>query len=186
MIYAGDTITNRVTGEAIRFVETAAETDGEHVRIDVLVEPHGFVAAAHVHPFQTEVFELVDGEITFRAAGRTIVAHAGDVVTVPPGTKHRFWNSGDAPARFRCEVSPALHFEELLETMFALAEDGKTGRRGLPNPFRLAVIAHSHFDDVRLPFPPAWLQKAALVVGSALGRLAGYRASYTATKGVTA
>ncbi len=47
--------------------------------------------------------------------------------------------------------------------MFGLANDGKTNGKGLPNPFRLAVIANHHFDDVRLPFPPAWVQKLGLV-----------------------
>ena len=29
-----------------------------------------------------------------------------------------------------CEVRPALQFEQLIETMFALASDGKTNREG--------------------------------------------------------
>ena len=66
--------------------------------------------------------------------------------------------------------------------MFTLAREGKTNRKGMPNPLRLAVIARSHFDTVRLPFPPAFLQRAALAVGAALGRIAGYRA--TAASGV--
>jgi hypothetical protein len=32
-----------------------------------------------------------------------------------------------------------------------LAAEGKTGKRGMPNPLRLAVIANEHFDLVRLP-----------------------------------
>ena len=44
----------------------------------------------------------------------------------------------------------------------------------MPNPLRLAVIANAHFDDVRLPFPPAWMQKAGLLLGAPLGRLLGY------------
>jgi len=60
----------------------------------------------------------------------------------------------------------------LIETMFTLAREGKTNRKGMPNPLRLAVIARSHFDTVRLPFPPAFLQRAALAVGAALGRIA--------------
>ena len=60
---------------------------------------------------------------------------------VEPGTPHRFWNAGEDEVRFVCEVRPALQFESLLETMFALAEDGKTNRKGMPNPLRLAVIA---------------------------------------------
>jgi hypothetical protein len=38
--------------------------------------------------------------------------------------------------------------------MFALAADGKTSKKGMPNPLRLAVIARHHFDDVRLPLIP--------------------------------
>ena len=63
MIRTGDVLHNPITGEAIRFLETAADTDGERVLIEVLVEPNGFVAAAHVHPYQTEVFEILDGEV---------------------------------------------------------------------------------------------------------------------------
>jgi hypothetical protein len=98
-------------------------------------------------------------------------------VTVAPGTPHRFWNAGERDARFYCEVSPALEFESLIETMFTLAADGKTNRNGMPNPLRLAVIARSHFETVRLPFPPAWLQRAALAIGATVGRLFGYRAT---------
>ena len=64
---------------------------------------------------------------------------------------------------FRCEVRPALGFESLIETMFALAAAGKTSKKGMPNPFRLAVIA-AHFDTVRLPFPPALLQRISLAL----------------------
>lgn len=80
-----------------------------------------------------------------------------------------------------CEVRPALQFESLLETMFALATDGKTNRKGMPNPFRLAVIAQAHFDTVRLPFPPAWMQRLGLVIGAPLGRLLGYGPTYEGT-----
>ena len=62
--------------------------------------------------------------------------------------------------------------------MFALAADGKTNRKGMPNPLRLAVIANAHFDTVRLPFPPALLQRIGLALGAPLGRLLGYEAVY--------
>ena len=44
---------------------------------------------------------------------------------------------------------------------------------GMPNPLRLAVIANAHFDTVRLPFPPAIVQRIALALGAPVGRLAG-------------
>ena len=39
----------------------------------------------------------------------------------------------------------------------------------MPNPLRLAVIARAHFDTVRLPFPPAWIQRVGLMLGAPRG-----------------
>ena len=177
MIRSGDVLHNPVTGELIRFVTAAADTEGEYVVVDVVVEPNGSVAAAHLHPYQTETFEVLEGEVTFKVDGKKVVARAGETLVVEPGTAHKFWNSGSTDARFRCEIRPALQFERLIETMFSLAQEGKTNKKGMPNPLRLAVIANAHFDDVRLPFPPQWLQKLALAMGAPLGRALGCEAS---------
>jgi quercetin dioxygenase-like cupin family protein len=178
MIRAGETIENPVTGERIVFRKTSRETGGEAVVIETYVQPKGFVAAAHVHPSQEERFEVLAGTVGFRLGRERRIAHAGERITVPAGTPHKFWNAGDDVAHFVCEVRPALQFESLLETMFALAADGKTNRKGMPNLLRLAVIADAHFDTVRLPFPPAWLQRAGLVLAAPAGRLLGYGSVY--------
>lgn len=178
MVRAGDTIENPVTGERIVFRRTARETAGEAVVIEAFVQPGGFVAAAHVHPHQEERFQVLRGTVGFRVGRRRSVAGPGERLAVPPGTPHCFWNEGDDEAHFVCEVRPALRFEQLLETMFALAADGRTNRKGMPSPLRLAVIARHHFDDVRLPFPPAWMQAAGLALAAPLGRLLGYEPTY--------
>jgi quercetin dioxygenase-like cupin family protein len=177
MIRKGDRLENPVTGEVLIFHRTSRETGGAAVLFETIVRPGGFVAEAHVHPHQTERFEVLEGQIRLRLGKDERVIGPGDVATVAPGTPHRFWNAGDQEARFLCEVRPALEFESLIETMFTLAAEGKTNRKGLPNPLRLAVIARAHFETVRLPFPPAWLQRVALAIGAPLGRLAGYRAT---------
>jgi quercetin dioxygenase-like cupin family protein len=178
MIRKGDVIENPVTGERLRFLETAAETGGEYVLVEVTVQPNGFVAAAHVHPYQSERFELEQGLVEFTVDGEKILAGPGDTVVVPAGSAHKFRNAGESEAVFVTEVRPALQFERLLETMFALANDGKTSKKGMPSPLRLAVIANAHFDDVRLPFPPAWLQRFGLLMGAPLGRLLGFEPTY--------
>jgi quercetin dioxygenase-like cupin family protein len=175
MIRPGDKLENPVTGETLVFHRTSAETDGESVLVETVVRPNGFVAAAHVHPFQTERFEVLEGALGLRVGDSELTARPGDVAVVPPGTPHRFWNAGASEARFLCEVRPALQFESLIETMFTLAAEGRTNGKGMPNPLRLAVIARAHFDTVRLPFPPAFLQRAALAVGAPLGRALGYQ-----------
>jgi quercetin dioxygenase-like cupin family protein len=178
MIRTGDTIENPVTGERITFLVTSRDTDGEAVVIETVVQPDGFVAAAHVHPSQSERFAVAEGTLGLKVGGKKQTLGPGDVAVVEAGTPHKFWNAGDEPVRFSCEVRPALQFESLLETMFALAADGKTSRKGMPNPLRLAVIAKAHFDTVRLPFPPAWIQAAGLALGAPLGRLLRYEATY--------
>jgi quercetin dioxygenase-like cupin family protein len=188
MITTGQSLTNPVTGETLVFRATSAETNGERVVVEAFVEPDGAVAAAHVHPAQKELFEVLAGELRFRIGKNTLVAKPGDRVLVPAGTPHKFENVGEQTAQFVCEVSPALGFEQLIETLFSLAADGKVSKKGMPNPLRLAVIARHHFDDVRLPFPPAWLQRLGLAFGAPLGRLLGYRPTYqpTAPKAPTA
>jgi quercetin dioxygenase-like cupin family protein len=175
MIRKGDRLENPVTGEVLIFHRTAQETNGESVLVETILRPDGFVAAAHVHPFQTERFEVLAGRIALRVGDEELVVGPGGVATVKAGTPHRFENVGEGEARFLCEVRPALAFESLIETMFTLASEGKTNRKGMPNPLRLAVIARAHFDTVRVPFPPAFLQRAAIVIGAAFGSLLGYR-----------
>jgi quercetin dioxygenase-like cupin family protein len=178
MIRTGDTIHNPVTGERITFRATSADTGGEAVVIECAVQPKGFVAAAHVHPAQSERFAVIEGTLGVKAGKEKHELRRGEVAVVEAGTPHKFWNAGEDELRFVCEVRPALQFESLLETMFSLAEDGKTNRKGMPNPLRLAVIARAHFDTVRLPQPPAWMQRAGLALGAPLGRGLGYRATY--------
>ena len=99
VIRAGDTLVNAVSGETIIFVHTAAETGGDYTLIECLVEPGGGVPMAHVHPYQSETFEILEGELSMKTGRDTRVAQAGDVVTIEPGRVHKFWNAGDRIAR---------------------------------------------------------------------------------------
>lgn len=181
MINAGDTLTNPVTKERMTFLKTAAETKGEYVLIELRAAPGAVVAAAHVHPHQTETFEVLSGTLGAKIGGKTVEAKEEGVVVIEPRVAHKWWNAGEDELVFRAEVRPALQFEQLIETMFGLAADGKTNRKGMPSPLRLAVIANAHFDDLRLPYVPAFAQRAALAAGAAIGRLTGIEPAYRPT-----
>jgi mannose-6-phosphate isomerase-like protein (cupin superfamily) len=183
MFHAGDQIENPVTGERLVFHETSAETNGERVVFETIVQPGGFVAAAHLHPYQAERFEVLAGTVGMRRGKEKVELHAGDVVVVDAGTPHKFWNAGDTEARFTCTVTPALQFERLIATMYSLAAAGKTNRKGMPNPLRLAVIANHHFDDVRLPGIPQSLQKLVLKLGAPAGRIFGFGPTFDPVAG---
>ena len=183
MFHAGDQIENPVTGERLVFHETSTETGGERVVFETIVRPGGFVATAHVHPFQTERFDAIAGTLGMRRGKEKIELRPGDLAVIEPGTPHSFWNAGDDEAHFVCTVTPALQFERLIATMYSLAADGKSNKKGMPSPIRLAVIANNHFDDVRLPLIPQSLQKLALALGASVGRLLGFAATYDSQPG---
>jgi quercetin dioxygenase-like cupin family protein len=90
MLSQGDTLENPITGEVLIFRQTARETGGEAVQVETIVRPDGFVAAAHVHPYQTERFEVLDGRLGLRVGDHELIVGPGDVATVEPGTSHRF------------------------------------------------------------------------------------------------
>ena len=130
MIHKGDRLENPVTGEILIFHNTSRETGGEAVLVETIVRPGGFVAAAHVHPHQTERFEVLEGRVGLRIGDKESVVGPGDIAAVEPGIPHRFWNAGESDARFLCEVRPALEFESLIETMFTLAREARRTARG--------------------------------------------------------
>src|SRR6478672_5585528 len=185
MIVAGQTVENPQTGERLVFSKTAAETGGEVTEFEAFIAPGGHLPAAHVHPGQSERFEITKGTLTLKIDGRKVVATEGDVVTIEAGQAHNFWNRTDEEVSFKVEVRPALKIESVIETMYGLAADGKTNRFGMPNPLRLAVIARHHLDTVTLPVVPVALQRAALSVGAPIGRMAGYAATYSRKPGTT-
>jgi quercetin dioxygenase-like cupin family protein len=178
MAYAGQTISNPVSGETITFVKTAADTNGELLEIDMTLDADGHVPGAHVHPEQEERFEVIAGTMEFRMGLKKIVARPGDVVTVPAGAVHRFRNGGDEEARVRVQVRPALKMEELFEDTVALAEEGKTNRKGMPKPVHLALFVGEYEREVRAPFPPAAVVKALMAPLAWYGRKRGHAERY--------
>jgi quercetin dioxygenase-like cupin family protein len=178
MAYAGQVIENPLSGERITFRKTAADTGGEVLAIDLELGADGHVPGMHVHPIQEERFEVTKGTMRFKLGGKKVIARAGDVVVVPPGVRHKFANAGDDEAGARVEVRPALRMEQLFETAVALAEEGRTTRKGLPKPLDLALFAREFDREVRGAFPPAWAQRIALAPLAWLARRRGYDARY--------
>lgn len=178
MAYAGQVIENPVTGERITFRQTAADTDGELVAIDLELPPGGRVPGMHVHPLQEERFDVVEGRMRFTLGWKKVVAEPGEAVVVPPGRRHDFANAGDERACVRVEVRPALKMEELFETSAALAREGRTLSSGMPKPLDLALFVRRFEQEVQAPFPPPVVVRAALAPLAWLARRRGHGARY--------
>jgi quercetin dioxygenase-like cupin family protein len=173
-----NTIHNPVSGERITFLQTATDTDGELLEIELELPADGRVPGAHVHPAQEERFHVLEGTMKFRLGLRTIVAEAGETIIVPAGRVHKFANHGAESARARVEIVPALDMEELLRTTAQLAHEGKVTRSGMPKPLHLALFVKRFRREVRAPFPPAWIVQAIMAPLAALARMRGHAARY--------
>ena len=174
MFRAGDVVWNPLTGEKAMLVESAEETGGARVVADVAVEEGGFVPGGeHVHDHQSEHFDVHEGRIVFLVNGEERTLGAGDRLTVPPGTWHRWWNVGEGEVRYRVQIEPALRFEEAILVVWGLCADGHTNADGQPSPLLGALLATRYREEVRFRQPPELVQRFLLPPLAALARRRG-------------
>jgi quercetin dioxygenase-like cupin family protein len=86
-----------------------ADTHDE-LSLVALVGAPGSGPGPHLDPWR-ESFYVLEGELTFRVeedgAVRSIVARAGDAVTIPEGVGHAFSVTSGGPARYLIASTPA-------------------------------------------------------------------------------
>ena len=121
---------------------------------------------------------MVEGTVGFKRGREKLVAGPGDEIVVEPGTAHKFWNAGDTEARFFCEIRPALQFERLIETMFGLAVDGKTNKKGPPQPSAPRPDREGSLGGRAAAGRPGLDAAKRARHGRPHGRLLGYGATY--------
>jgi quercetin dioxygenase-like cupin family protein len=122
---SGKTTVHPLSGERLTFLETAATTGGDLLKISVDMAPGGTVGRPHLHPKAEEEFKVLSGRIQNKSSGKTRVADAGESVIVPSGADHIWGNPFDDPATITVAIHPALKLETFFETVFGLASDGR-------------------------------------------------------------
>ena len=171
MAAAGQELTSP-SGDALRFLQTSAETGGALLEVEATYVPGGSPPPEHYHPFQTEYFEVLSGTLETRIGGVTAIYGSGDRFEVPPGVVHTMHNSGDGVVRLRWQTKPALRTEEFFESVWGLSGERLGSVRRL---LWLAVIVRTYHREFRLARPPYTVQVAALGLLAALGKLANRR-----------
>jgi quercetin dioxygenase-like cupin family protein len=98
MAHVGKTIVHPLSGERLTFLETAATTGGDLLKISIEMAPGGAPGATPRPPSGEEEFEVLSGRIQLKNSGTTRVAEAGESVIVPSGADHIWGNPFDDPA----------------------------------------------------------------------------------------
>jgi mannose-6-phosphate isomerase-like protein (cupin superfamily) len=171
MVKPGDVIENPVTGETITFLRTSAQTGGSLAELELDLTPTAHLAAEHIHLRQEERFDVLDGLILVRCAGKESLAGAGETVVVPAGSPHTWAPKGDAGARVRLTFTPGADIEEFFDEFFRLGREGRTNEKGIPNLFVTARLGLAH--DMYLAGVPVPLQRALFRVLAGAGRTLG-------------
>lgn len=84
-------------------------------------DPGQFVPV-HVHPTQDEFILMLDGVLDLKLDGVWTQAKAGDLVRMPRGIPHGYFNKSDKPARALFWVSPARKLEALFHALDKLTD----------------------------------------------------------------
>ena len=178
MAYMG--LVLREADEQIEFLATAGDTGGELVRCRMRVAPSRPAPPEHSHPAQEETFRVDHGRLGYVLGRAKHEAASGELVVVPAGTNHTFWNAGDDDLVVVADVRPALDFEDFVETIHVLIRDGQLNPGGKrANPLLMAVVANAFRKEWRLTnLSP--VARSLLPILAFVGRRAGYQGRYRA------
>jgi hypothetical protein len=170
-------IFNPRTGQHMRFLLTAGDTNGELLRIETTNPPTSVAEPVHIHPKQVTRAELVAGKLGFVVDGQERRLEAGDAITIPAGVPHHFCNDGNEDAVAIQEARPALRTQQFFETYFELAQRGELDEHGKPSLLSFALLAPTFADEIRLVSPPWPVQRAAFTLLARIARRLGHTAA---------
>lgn len=84
-------------------------------------DPGQFVPV-HIHPTQDEFILVQEGQLELKLDGKWTTAKAGDLVRMPRGVPHGYFNKSDKPARALFWVSPAGKLPDLFRTLHDMTD----------------------------------------------------------------
>lgn len=76
----------------------------------------------HVHPTQDEFILVQEGELDLKLDGEWTKAYPGDLVRMPAGIPHGYFNKSDKPVRALFWVSPAGKLEALFRAIHNMSD----------------------------------------------------------------
>lgn len=78
--------------------------------------PVGGATQEHYHPRTEEIYYITHGTGRMRIEGETRDVRPGDAIAIPPGQKHKLWNTGKEILRLLCCCAPAYEHTDTIIT----------------------------------------------------------------------
>src|SRR3954454_17302201 len=91
----GTELVNPEAGTRTVFTATAESTGGAYVEVEATYPAHSAKPPLHLHPSQMEDFAVISGQLDVIRGDESFTVKQGDEFSVPAGTAHQMWCSGD-------------------------------------------------------------------------------------------
>jgi len=78
--------------------------------------PAGGSTQEHYHPRAEEIYFITAGTGRIRIETETREVKAGDAIAIPPGKKHKLWNTGPETLTLLCCCAPAYEHSDTIIT----------------------------------------------------------------------
>jgi quercetin dioxygenase-like cupin family protein len=122
VLQPGDGRRFNLLGQTITVKLSSGETGGAYYLFENTVPP-GARVPAHLHRFEDEILEVLEGELEVLLDRNTFKAPAGTIGFFPKQIVHGFSNPGSTPAKGRFLVTPGANFEKFFGELSALPAD---------------------------------------------------------------
>jgi mannose-6-phosphate isomerase-like protein (cupin superfamily) len=83
--------------------------------------PVGGATQEHFHPRAEEIYFITHGTGKIRIETEICDVRAGDAIAIPPGQKHKLWNTGNEPLRLLCNCAPGYEHDDTVITEKSVA-----------------------------------------------------------------
>jgi len=74
--------------------------------------PAGASTREHYHAKAEEIYFITAGAGRMRVEGESRQVGPGDAIAIPPGARHKLWNTGKKTLRLLCCCAPAYEYED--------------------------------------------------------------------------
>jgi mannose-6-phosphate isomerase-like protein (cupin superfamily) len=113
---AGVTSFTTKDGSEIRELAGIPTGNAENQSLAEATVPPGGETEEHYHRASEEIYFFTHGNGRMRLGEDESEVAAGDTVVIPPGTRHKLWNTGTAPLRLLCCCAPPYSHEDTVLT----------------------------------------------------------------------
>jgi len=78
--------------------------------------PVGGSTLEHYHAKAEEIYYITAGTGRVRIENETRDVRPGDAIAIPPGQRHKIWNTGNEPLKLLCCCAPAYEHSDTIIT----------------------------------------------------------------------